>query len=556
MADLEIKFTGSSQELLKELKAVTGELNKVEKATRDAGKGGQEATGYIGGLQNQMKLMRAQMKSASQDELPSLRTQFLQLRQSLKEAQYGTESFTSKIGGQFENALNKTTKKLFDFKNVLKLTAGAVGLGAITAQLLKSTGAADALAGAIDNVVESIKNVGKAQIQVDLAKGVDVLKVGQQFLDSQLPANVAIIKTMTDEIDKLTARLSRSNAARAIRASGGVPQGSGFLRSEGGVATFNPADIMSDEKEAATRNRLALLQEYVSLIQQVGYESSAASFGVGQVDGAFDRLEGKLAITVDLLDSLEKSANEQFELYKRSQQFIPASPGRTYQDDPQTLLNSFNTASAEEFARRTGNIQSLYDIQIKNAIALGDVDLAVKLHNEKEAFILRNRLLDKSSDILAAGTYAALHGSFDNFFATLRAQLEQGAIRGIFKALFAAGTGGQFGIADFFGSLLGLAGGGEFYTRGPQMIMVGDNPGGVERVTVEPISGRGQTRMLGGGTLAMAGGGSIEPIRGGLIGGATENFNVTIRGGSGAGQIIAEMLSRGGFQLQGERVLT
>ena len=53
------------------------------------------------------------------------------------------------------------------------------------------------------------------------------------------------------------------------------------------------------------------------------------------------------------------------------------------------------------------------------------------------------------------------------------------------------------------------AGGGKFMTRGPAMLMVGDNPGGVERVTVEPISGRGKT-TVNGNLIKMAGGGVLE----------------------------------------------
>lgn len=64
-----------------------------------------------------------------------------------------------------------------------------------------------------------------------------------------------------------------------------------------------------------------------------------------------------------------------------------------------------------------------------------------------------------------------------------------------------------------------FGGGGEFETNGPTMIMVGDNPGGRERVTVEPLSGRGQTRVFDSNKIAMAGGGvvvangSSRPIR-------------------------------------------
>ena len=60
-----------------------------------------------------------------------------------------------------------------------------------------------------------------------------------------------------------------------------------------------------------------------------------------------------------------------------------------------------------------------------------------------------------------------------------------------------------------------FAGGGDFLTQGPQLIMVGDNPGGVERVTVEPLSGRGQTKVgKGANLLHLAGGGSVTSLGG------------------------------------------
>lgn len=54
------------------------------------------------------------------------------------------------------------------------------------------------------------------------------------------------------------------------------------------------------------------------------------------------------------------------------------------------------------------------------------------------------------------------------------------------------------------------AGGGDFVTSKPTLLLVGDNPGGRERVTVEPLSGRGKTTVNpNSGLIAMAGGGTI-----------------------------------------------
>jgi hypothetical protein len=46
----------------------------------------------------------------------------------------------------------------------------------------------------------------------------------------------------------------------------------------------------------------------------------------------------------------------------------------------------------------------------------------------------------------------------------------------------------------------------------PTLLMVGDNPGGVERVTVEPLSGKGQTKIMSPNLMAMAGGGSLTSV--------------------------------------------
>lgn len=59
------------------------------------------------------------------------------------------------------------------------------------------------------------------------------------------------------------------------------------------------------------------------------------------------------------------------------------------------------------------------------------------------------------------------------------------------------------------------AGGGEFYTKGPTMLVVGDNPGGVERVSVTPISGKGQT-TVNGNLVKMAGGGTFTAMGSGI----------------------------------------
>ena len=88
--------------------------------------------------------------------------------------------------------------------------------------------------------------------------------------------------------------------------------------------------------------------------------------------------------------------------------------------------------------------------------------------------------------------------------------LATGGIAGFVK--YAAGLAQIIGAITSAQNIIGgaAAGGGDFMTTGPTMLLVGDNPGGRERVTVEPISGRGQTTINpNSGLIAMAGGGTL-----------------------------------------------
>ena len=66
----------------------------------------------------------------------------------------------------------------------------------------------------------------------------------------------------------------------------------------------------------------------------------------------------------------------------------------------------------------------------------------------------------------------------------------QGGVLGFASsaAIIASGLANVIKIEQSLKSMQSFATGGDFVTSGPQMIMVGDNPGGQERVRVDPIS--------------------------------------------------------------------
>lgn len=98
---------------------------------------------------------------------------------------------------------------------------------------------------------------------------------------------------------------------------------------------------------------------------------------------------------------------------------------------------------------------------------------------------------------------AVARATIDTYVAA-NAAMTAGPILGPILAAFAIAAG----LANV-GKILEVsaaAGGGSFMTKGPQLLLVGDNPGGVERVEVTPVSGRGKT-VVGKNMVAMAGGG-------------------------------------------------
>lgn len=134
-----------------------------------------------------------------------------------------------------------------------------------------------------------------------------------------------------------------------------------------------------------------------------------------------------------------------------------------------------------------------------------------------------------SSDLQKAaaltGVAVNLATSLGNIVTTSTApspdNLATGGIAGVIKygALLAQVLSAFAQVKSIIGGA--AAGGGTFYTNGPTMLLVGDNPNGRERVTVEPIETRGKTsisrnsglvKMAGGGTLITDGGASVNAM--------------------------------------------
>jgi len=167
--------------------------------------------------------------------------------------------------------------------------------------------------------------------------------------------------------------------------------------------------------------------------------------------------------------------------------------------------------------------------QEKQTLALNTNAVEQMIHDEKvarfqaEAEMLRDgfntiaNLFSDGSEAKRVFALAGIGADTASAIASLTANSEANPANaftfgGAGIAQYAAGIirilGNIVAAKQFLGG--SFAGGGDFVTSKPTMLLVGDNPGGRERVTVEPLSGVGKTHYNPrSGLMAMAGGGSL-----------------------------------------------
>jgi hypothetical protein len=167
-------------------------------------------------------------------------------------------------------------------------------------------------------------------------------------------------------------------------------------------------------------------------------------------------------------------------------------------------------ASALPLGEKPIVIASSHDVEI-----LDDVIINMEIMNElmAESFNLgeivsRQKEKQLTQDLKGAALQQS--SAKDALKAVIRAESMEavaGYIASVFKTvpypfnLILAATGGAAVAGAIDKGLASFATGGDFVTSGPQMIMVGDNPGGQERVRVDPLSSPNISGSGGGITL-------------------------------------------------------
>ena len=113
------------------------------------------------------------------------------------------------------------------------------------------------------------------------------------------------------------------------------------------------------------------------------------------------------------------------------------------------------------------------------------------LQELKQAALVQGSAMDAVKAVVRAETMEAVAGLVSSIFKSVPYPL---------NLILAAGAGATAG-AFVDKQLASFATGGDFVTSGPQMMMVGDNPGGRERVQVTPIGSPNIEGPQGGITL-------------------------------------------------------
>ena len=170
------------------------------------------------------------------------------------------------------------------------------------------------------------------------------------------------------------------------------------------------------------------------------------------------------------------------------------------------------TTNVSDFKRKKAleGLALINELQ-KKGVSMEKATAIVHQQIEQQKLAVTSDALGMASDLFKKNTIAY------KVTATAKAVIDTYSAANIALSSYPPPLGAIFAALNIalglinVGKITGVAaaGGANFTTKGPTLLLVGDNPGGRERVSVEPLSGRGTTRTFGGG-IAMAGGGSVN----------------------------------------------
>ena len=202
-----------------------------------------------------------------------------------------------------------------------------------------------------------------------------------------------------------------------------------------------------------------LLEAFISAPKATAWELWAES-----VENSVDPVMVKL---IELQEEYKRLFNIRFNKEQSEESFA------MMEDELDILGNIALTEEENDFAK-TQRLEK--EKGLREKIRIGKEQLLVQ--ELKQAALVQGSAKDAMKAVVRAETMEAIAGHISSIFQSVPLP---------YSLVLAAGAGAVVsGIIDK--GLSSFAQGGDFVTSGPQMIAVGDNPGGRERVQVTPLS--------------------------------------------------------------------
>jgi hypothetical protein len=294
------------------------------------------------------------------------------------------------------------------------------------------------------------------------------------------------------------------------------------------------ADSAKKTEEANQKNYEAKEKEKLAKHQALLKEDLANQKAV------LDALERQDQALANLVDKYRSIADPSREFTKQIEEvnFLLRGEKISAQEAADAIANLTRAMEEAEAARVDKALTAFFgplDEQSKEAFK--EVQKEMKAF-DREMAQLWNSVSDRAgqafADVLLEGgnAFRSLAREISRSIIEITARLA--IINPVLNAVF-GGFKGFSALPTFFNKAT-AAGGGQFLTSGPTQFTVGDNPGGVELVSVLPLSGVGRS-SINGRSVAMAGGGAA------LVGGGGDTITVHnhFTGGVTAGD-LARML--------------
>jgi len=169
------------------------------------------------------------------------------------------------------------------------------------------------------------------------------------------------------------------------------------------------------------------------------------------------------------------------------------------------VLNVESIISENEMKKRNLQLTS-QQIDLEQQLETAKISAGVGLLNSLSKLSAENKSLALVSARLAQSAAVV------DMYAGANKAFAQGGVLGFFTgaAIIASGLANLMQIEKQLSQIKGAATGANFITSGPQLMMVGENPGGQERVQVTPLSSPNIEGPSGGGITVNIMGGIVQ----------------------------------------------